>query len=139
MYDGGNQVYDSFMLSPSYLGIVKAIPFVRSSLGSLSYEEELTVCVVKETNSSEESALSFHLSKRFNGKNATFTIISGLTITFVSDANYNIILMDSHLHLPKGALLAQSQRSNIEELLKWLKLKLSATVNLCTVSFVNFR
>ena len=47
--------------------------------------------------------------------------------------------MDSHLHLPKGALLAQSQRSNIEELLNWLKLKLSATVNLCTVSFVNFR
>ena len=43
MYDGGNQVYDSFMLSPSYLGIVKAIPFVRSSLGSLSYEEELFV------------------------------------------------------------------------------------------------
>ena len=73
MYDGGNQVYDSFMLSPSYLGIVKAIPFVRSSLGSLSYEEELTVCVVKETNSSEESALSFHLSRRLTSTNAAFT------------------------------------------------------------------
>ena len=60
---GENQAYDSFMRSPSYLGVVEAIPLVRSSLGSLCHEEELTVCFVKETNSSEESALSFHLVK----------------------------------------------------------------------------
>ena len=47
------------MQSLSYLGVVEAI----SSLGSLCHEEELTVCFVKETNSSEESALSFHLVK----------------------------------------------------------------------------
>ena len=139
MYDGENQVYDSFMQSLSYLGVVEAIPLVRSSLGSLSYEEEFTVCFVKEPNSSEESALSFHLSRRLTNTNAAFTIINGLTISFVSDANDNIILMYSHLHLPKGAFLAQSQRSDIEELLNWLKLKLSATVNLCTVTFINFR
>ena len=40
---GGNQGYDSFVQSQSYLGIVKAIPLVRSSLGSLSYEESITV------------------------------------------------------------------------------------------------
>ena len=139
---GGNQAYDSFMQSPSYLGVAKAIPLVRSSLGSLIHEEELNVCFVKEPNSSEESALSFHLSRRLTNTNAAFTIINGLTISFVSDANDNIILMDSHLHLPKGALLAllaQSQGSDIEELLNWLKLKLSATVNLCTVTFINFR
>ena len=60
---GGSQVYDSFMQSLSYLGVVEAIPLVRSSLGSLCHEEELTVCFVKETNSSEESALRFHLVK----------------------------------------------------------------------------
>ena len=60
---GRSQVYNSFMQSLSYLGVVEAIPLVRSSLGSLSYEEELTVCFVKETNSSVESALSFHLVK----------------------------------------------------------------------------
>ena len=136
---GGNQAYDSFMQSPSYLGVVEAIPLVRSSLGSLSYEEELTVCFVKEPNSSEESALSFHLSRRLTNTNAAFTIINGLTISFVSEANDNIILMYSHLHLPKGAFLAQSQRSDIEELLNWLNLKLSATVNLRTVTFTNFR
>ena len=136
---GGNQAYDSFMQSPSYLGVVEAIPLVRSSLGSLSYEEELTVCFVKEPNSSEESALSFHLSRRLTNTNAAFTIINGLKISFVSDANDNIILMDNYLHLPKDAFLAQSQRSNIEELLNWLKLKLSAMVNLCTVTFINFR
>ena len=136
---GGNQAYDSFMQSPSYLGVVEAIPLVRSSLGSLSYEEELTVCFFKEPNSNEESALSFHLSRWITNTNAAFTIINGLTISFVSDANDNIILMYSHLHLPKGTFLAQSQRSDIEELLNWLKLKLSATVNLCAVTFINFR
>ena len=60
---GGSQVYDSFMQSLSYLGVVEAIPLVRSSLVSLSYEKELTVCFFKETNSSEESAMSFHLVK----------------------------------------------------------------------------
>ena len=44
------------MQSPSYLSVVEAIPLIRSSLGSLSYEEEFTVCFVKEPNSSEESA-----------------------------------------------------------------------------------
>ena len=102
---GGNQAYDSFMQSPSYLGVVEAIPFVRSSLGSLSYEEELTVCFVKEPNSSEESALSLHLSRKLTNTNAAFIIINGLTISFVSDANDNIILMDCHLYLPKGAYL----------------------------------
>ena len=136
---GGNQAYDSFMQSPLYLGIFEAIPLVRSSLDSLSYEEELTVCFVKEPNSSEESALSFHLSRRLTNTNAAFTIINGLKISFVSDANDNIILMDNYPHLPKDTFLAQSQRSNIEELLNWLKLKLSAMVNLCTVTFINFR
>ena len=51
---GGNQAYDSFMQSPSYLGVVEAVPLVKISLGSMSYEEELTVCFVKEPNSSEE-------------------------------------------------------------------------------------
>ena len=41
---GGNQAYDSFMQSPSFLGVFEAIPLIRSSLGSLSYEDELTVC-----------------------------------------------------------------------------------------------
>ena len=126
---GGNQAYDSFMQSPSYLGVIEAIPFVRSSLGSLSYEGELTVCFFKEPNSSEESALSFHLSRRITNTNAAFTIINGLIISFVSDANDNIILMYSDLHLSKGAFLAQFQRSDIEELLNWLILKLSATAN----------
>ena len=128
MYDGGNKAYESFMQSQSYFGVVEVIPLVRSSHGSLSYEE-LTVCFFKKPNPSEESALSFHLSKRLTDTNAAFTIINGLTIAFVGDANDNIILTDSHLHLPKSALLAQSQRSDIEELFNWLKLKLSATVD----------
>ena len=78
---GGNQAYDSFMQSQSYLGVAEAIPLVRSSLGSFIYEEELTVCFVKEPNSSEESPLSFHISRRLTNTNAAFTIINGLTIS----------------------------------------------------------
>ncbi len=80
-------MYDRSMQSPSYLGVVEAIPLVRISLGGVSYEEELTVCFVKEPNSREEPALSFHLSRRYNNTNTAFTIINGLTIAFVSDAN----------------------------------------------------
>ena len=140
MYDGGKSGwYDSFMQTQPYLTVVKAIPLVQSSLGSLNYEEELPVCFVKELYSSEKSPPSFHLGRRLTDTNAAFTIINGLTTKFVSDANDNIILMDSHLHLPKGVLLAQSQCSDIEGLLNWLKLKLSATVNFCTVTYINFR
>ena len=46
---------------------------------------------------------------------------------------------DSHLHLPKGTLFAQSQRSEIEELLNWLKVELPTAANLCTVIFMNFK
>ena len=113
---GRNLAYDRFMQSTSQLVVIEAIPLVSSSLGSMSYEEELTGCFVKEANSIEVSALSFHLRRGLTNTNAVFTIIIGLTISFVSDANDNI-LMDSNLHLPKGALLAQSQRSDIKELL----------------------
>ena len=108
MYDGGNQAYDNFMQSPPYLSVVEAIPLIRSSLGSLSYEEEFTICFVKEANASEESTLSFRLSRRLTNTNAAFTIINDLTISFVSDATDNTILVYSHLHLPKGAFLAVS-------------------------------
>ena len=69
---GGIQPYDSFMQSPSYPGVLEAMPLVRSSLGSLSYEEELTVCFIKVPNSSEESARSFHLS--VTGKFTDFSV-----------------------------------------------------------------
>ena len=79
---GGNQVYDTFIsshnLNPVYLGVVQAIPLVRSSLGNISYEEELTVCFVKEPCAAERSALSYQLSRRLISTNAAFTVISGL-------------------------------------------------------------
>ncbi|KAJ7380763.1 hypothetical protein OS493_007141 [Desmophyllum pertusum] len=72
---GGNQVYDTFISSynPIYLGVVEAIPLVRNSLGSVNYEEELTVCFVKEVAcAAEESALSYQLSRRLGNANAAF-------------------------------------------------------------------
>jgi len=62
---GGNQAYDTFISShnPIYLGVVEAIPLRRNSLGGLDYEEELTVCFVKEASAAEQSALSYHLSR----------------------------------------------------------------------------
>lgn len=138
---GGNQVYDTFISSynPIYIGVVEAIPLVRNSLGSVNYEEELTVCFVKEAAcAAEESALSYQLSRRLGNANAAFVIISGMTVTFVADSNDSILLLDSHLHLPTGALLATCKRNHIEGLLKWLKAKLSIAINLCTVTFINF-
>ena len=135
---GGNHVYDTHIFTPTYLGVQEAIPLVRNSLGNLSYEEEVTVCFVKEPTAAEESALSSQLSRRLSSTNAAFVIINSLTISFVSGSGDGIIVMDSHLHFPKGALLAKCSRNDIEHLLQWLKNKLSSTVNLCTVTFINF-
>ena len=72
------------------------------------------MCFVKEPTEIEESALSCHLSRRLGNTNAAFVIINSLTITFVTNNNDDILLslMNSHPH-------------DIEELLKWLKAKLS--------------
>ena len=75
---GENQAYDTFTSSrnPIYLGVLEAIPLIRNSLGSLDYEEELTVCFVKEARAADESALSYQLSRRLGIANAAFTIIN---------------------------------------------------------------
>ena len=62
---------------------------------------------------------------------------SGIHDSFMQSPSYLGVV--EAIPLTKGAFLAQSQRSDIEELFNWLKLKLSATVNLCMVTFINFR
>ena len=81
---GGNHVYDTHILTPTYLCVEEATPLVKNSLGNIGYEEELTVCLVKETTETEKSALTCHLSKRLGNANATFVIINLLTLTFVT-------------------------------------------------------
>lgn len=98
----------------------------------------MTVCFVKEARAADESALSYQLSRRLGIANAAFTIINGLTIIFVDDSNGSVIVVDSHIHLPNGALLAKCKRDDIEDLLNWLKAKLLICINLCTVTFVKF-
>ena len=66
------------IVTPTYLGIEEAIPLVRNSLGNTGYEEELIMCFVKEPTETEESALSFHPSRRPGNKNAAFVIINNL-------------------------------------------------------------
>ena len=87
------------------------------------------MCFVKEPTEIEESALSCHLRRGLGNTNAAFVIINSLTMTFVADNNDDLVLMDSDLNVPKGASLAKCRRRDIEELLKWLKAKLSTTVN----------
>ena len=128
---GGNHVYGTHIFTPSYhtISVEQNIPFVRNGLGNKSYDEELTVCFVKEpTEIAEESVLSCHLNRRLGNTNAAFVIINSLAVTFVTDNSDDIVLMDSQLHFPKGALLAKCRR-DIGELFKWLKAKLSTTVN----------
>ena len=85
------------------------MPLVINSQENIGYEEELTVCLVKETTETEESALTCHLSKRLGNANATFVIINLLTRNRCLDNNDDIVLMDSHLPFPKGALLAKER------------------------------
>ena len=64
------------ILIPTYLGVEEVIPLVRNNQGNIGYEEELTVCFVKGTTETEESALSCHLSRRLGNANAAFVIIN---------------------------------------------------------------
>ena len=82
---GGNHVYDTHILTPTYLGVEEAMPLVTNSLGNIGYEEELTVCFVKEPTDAEEAVVSCHLSERLGNTNANFVIINLLTLTFVTD------------------------------------------------------
>ena len=82
---GGNHVYDTHILTPTYLGVKEAMPLVTNSLGNTGYEEELTVCFVKEPTDAEEAAVSCHLNERLGNTNANFVIINLLTLTFVTD------------------------------------------------------
>ena len=81
----GNHVYDTHILTPAYLDVEEAMPLVTNSLGNMGYEEELTVCFVKEPTETEESAVSCHLSRRLGNTNAAFFIINLLTVTFLTD------------------------------------------------------
>ena len=44
------------ILTPTYLGVEKAMPLVTNGLGNIGYEEELTVCFVKEPTADAEEA-----------------------------------------------------------------------------------
>ena len=96
------------------------------------------MCFIKEACAADESALSYQLSRRLENANAAFTIINGMTITFVADSNGSVLVLDSHLHLPNGALPAKCKRDDIGSLLNWLKNKLLISINLCTVPFIKF-
>lgn len=62
-----------------------------------------------------------------------------MTIKFVADSNGSVSVLDSHLHLSNGAMLAKRKRDDIEGVLNKLKAKLLIGINLCTATFIKIQ
>ena len=138
---GGNNVYDSCIPHGQFLGILEAIPFITCSIGEVDLNEELTVCFTKDNDAADSSALSHHLSSYFDTRNnsAAFVIINGKTIKFLQQENA-IIVLDTHADYEHngGATVSIAPMHKIENLLAWMKARISQTINLCTVTFVKY-
>ena len=133
---GGNDVYDSCIHHGQFLGILEAIPFIACSIGEVDLNEQLTICFTKDNDADDSSALSHHLSSYFDTRknSAAFVIINGKTITFLQQVNA-IIVLDSHADFEHNgeATVSIAPVHNIENLLAWMKARISQT----TVAFEN--
>ena len=138
---GGNSVYDSSVPGGKLLGVLEAVPFVALSIGDVHISEELTVCFVREDDANDQSALSHQLRSYFdtNCDSAAFVILDGKTVTFLQRGN-DVIVVDSHASAQQntGAIIAKAPKGSLENLLVWVKGRISQTVNLCTVTFIKY-
>ena len=138
---GGNSVYDSCISHGRFLSVLEAVPFVACSIGEVSLNEELTVCFAREDHASQESALSSQITSyfEFNDHAAALVIVNGKTITFVKQENA-IILLDTHANFEhnNGAMVSMVPKETLEDLLLWIKARISPVINLCTVTFVKY-
>ena len=103
--------------------------------------EKFTVCFVRESDADYQSALSHQLRSYFNTNcdSAAFVILYRKTVTFLKQDN-DIIIVDSHASAQenKGAMIAKACKGSLDNLLVWVKDRISQTVNLCTVTFVKY-
>ena len=138
---GRNSVYDSCISHGRFLSVLEAVPFVACSIGEVSLNEELTVCFAREDHASQESALSSQITSyfEFNDHAAALVIVNGKTITFVKQENA-IILLDTHANFEhnNGAMVAMVPKETLEDLLLWIKTRISPVINLCTVTFAKY-
>lgn len=68
------------------------------------------MCFVQEPTETEESAVSCHLSRGLGITNAAFVICEFVDCNICNkcvDNNDDLVLMDRHLHFPKGGLLTK--------------------------------
>jgi len=109
-----------------------------SSLGTITTEESFDIDFTNQNPAIPQSSLSFYLQRLMTEPHsAAIVIINGLSICFVGRGN-QLLLLDSHLHAPYGALIGKSTLGNIESFLVVCKQFLSPNFTMCTLTFVKF-
>lgn len=108
----GNKVHDDiFWNAPVCLQIPMASRLLHSQLGNVHLGQELPVNFTNDANDPATSNLQYYLRSMISTqsahvKTAIIVTFRGNTFAFVKENHNNIILLDSHLHAPYGALVA---------------------------------
>lgn len=133
---GGNSVYNSSAPVGKFLSVLEAVPIVAISIGDVHIIEELTVCFVRESDADDHRPYHTSSEANFdtNCDSAAFVILHGKTVTFLKQDN-DIIVVDSDASARenKGAMIAMPPKGSLDNLLVWVKARISQAVNLCTV------
>ena len=142
----GNSVHDSVTGGqPINFSVVDAIRHLNGRIGKPRVVRTLDVGFTNEDPRVPQSSLSFHLEllSRETSHIAAMVIVNRMTICFVARGGKLFVLdshahLDSHSHLPFGAMVGVSDMSSRESFLAKVKQELHLQYNLCSLTFVKF-
>ena len=136
----GNSVHDRVTgRQARNFSVDEALEHLDGCLGSTRFEEALDVGFTVEDSQIPQSSLSFHLGRLSHEASnvAALVIVNRMTICFVARGG-KLFVLDSHSHLPYGAMVGVSDMSRREAFLSTIKQKLRLRHNLCSLTFVEF-
>ncbi|RUA05043.1 MAG: hypothetical protein DSY43_05455 [Gammaproteobacteria bacterium] len=110
-----------------------------SSIGNITAEDSFDVDFTCQNTAVPQSSLAFYLQRLVaEPQLAAVVIINDLSICFLGRVN-ELLLLDSHLHGPYGALIGKTTLADVERYLVTCKQWLSPNTTLCSITFINFR
>lgn len=138
----GNKLHDDiFQHAPVYLQVEMASRLLAGQLGQFQLGPELPLSFTTENNAPATSNLEYYLQAMMTSSSPSCAIVifRGNSFTFTQGMQNNIILLDSHIHAPHGALIATSHIADVSNLLRWMRhTYFSTNFNLCTLTMISF-
>jgi len=135
----GNKVHDDLTQGqPVNFSVEDAVANLQQRIGPIHLEDSLDLTFINENPNVPQSSVAFFLQRLSReAKLSAVVIINGMSITLVGHGA-EIVLLDSHLHRPNGALIASSKWDKTEQFLGEVKASISPHINMCTLTYVRF-